>query len=703
MEGMVNISEIFGSKVFDDATMRERLPKKIYAEFHESVDKGVEMDSHVAEIVANAMKDWAIENGATHYTHWFQPLTGVTAEKHESFISPIDNSHVLMEFSAKELIKGEADGSSLPSGGIRATFEARGYSSWDTTSPAFIHEYRNGAILCIPTIFCSYNGETLDKKTPLLRSCDAINKETLRLLRLLGDETTKKVTVNSGAEQEYFLVPKEDFDKRVDLIYAGRTLFGASAPKGQELDDHYFGVLSDQLAEYMNDLNQELWKIGVMAKTQHNEAAPAQHELVPIFEAANLASDHNQLVMETMKKVAVRHGLFCLLNEKPFNGINGSGKHNNWSITTDTGKNLLDPGKHKKENLIFLLIMACAVRAIDKFSPLLRVAISTAANDLRLGSDEAPPAVISIFLGEELENTLESYISGNGGRYSKYSEDINFGISSVPYVKKDSTDRNRTSPFAFTGNKFEFRMVGSMASVSDSTTVINMIFADSFKKAADFIEAAEDKKQAVHDIISKMYSEHKRVVFNGNNYSEEWHAEAARRGLPNINNTVDALDYLTWDKAVELYGEHNVLTRAELLSRQQIGYENYANTIKIEANCMIQMTKKEIIPAVVKYMDELAITKLRLEKNGLSSTAVENTLKEINYNLDNLYSQTEELEKVCTSFETAKTGRDKAIVSRDLLRPVMEELRTYADNLELLTDRSVWPFPTYGELLFNVL
>ena len=541
----IDVAEIFGSDVFDDATMKERLPKKIYKELKQTISVGGELDSHVAEVVANAMKDWAIEKGATHYTHWFQPLTGITAEKHDAFISPTDDGGVILEFSGKELIKGEPDGSSFPSGGLRATFEARGYTAWDCTSPAFVHETPSGStVLCIPTIFCSYTGEALDKKTPLLRSMEALSVQALRIVRAFGDTEAQKVTTSVGPEQEYFLVDRDTYNQREDLIFAGRTLFGAPAPKGQELDDHYFGSIKERVSSYMNDLNEELWKLGVTAKTQHNEVAPAQHELAPIYNTTNIATDHNQLIMETMKKVALRHNLVCLLHEKPFAGINGSGKHNNWSMSTDTGVNLLDPGVTPHQNKQFLLILSAILKAVDEYAPLLRESAANPGNDHRLGANEAPPAIISIFLGEQLEDVLNQLCEKGEATSSKVGGKLDVGVSTVPSFMKDATDRNRTSPFAFTGNKFEFRMVGSTASIADPNTVLNTIVAETLRQAADVLEASDDPIMAAHDLTKKWIGEHIRIIFNGNGYSEEWVEEAERRGLPNIKNMVDALGSL---------------------------------------------------------------------------------------------------------------------------------------------------------------
>lgn len=699
----IDVAEIFGSDVFDDATMKERLPKKIYKELKQTISVGGELDSHVAEVVANAMKDWAIEKGATHYTHWFQPLTGITAEKHDAFISPTDDGGVILEFSGKELIKGEPDGSSFPSGGLRATFEARGYTAWDCTSPAFVHETPSGStVLCIPTIFCSYTGEALDKKTPLLRSMEALSVQALRIVRAFGDTEAQKVITSVGPEQEYFLVDRDTYNQREDLIFAGRTLFGAPAPKGQELDDHYFGSLKERVSSYMNDLNEELWKLGVTAKTQHNEVAPAQHELAPIYNTTNIATDHNQLIMETMKKVALRHNLVCLLHEKPFAGINGSGKHNNWSMSTDTGVNLLDPGVTPHQNKQFLLILSAILKAVDEYAPLLRESAANPGNDHRLGANEAPPAIISIFLGEQLEDVLNQLCEKGEATSSKVGGKLDVGVSTVPSFMKDATDRNRTSPFAFTGNKFEFRMVGSTASISDPNTVLNTIVAETLRQAADVLEASDDPIMAAHDLTKKWISEHIRIIFNGNGYSEEWVEEAERRGLPNIKNMVDAFGCLTEEYAVELFERHKVMTRVELTSRQEVGYEAYAKAINIEARTMIDMTKKEIIPAVIKYTTTVAQSVAAVKAVGADASVQEASLAEISKNLVAMNVALEKLEAATNKAASIEEPKAQAIVYRDEVFTTMSELREPADALEMLVDKSVWPFPTYGDLLFNV-
>ena len=703
MAKKIDVAEIFGSDVFDDATMKERLPKKIYKELKQTISVGGELDSHVAEVVANEMKDWAIEKGATHYSHWFQPLTGITAEKHDAFISPTDDGGVILEFSGKELIKGEPDGSSFPSGGLRATFEARGYTAWDCTSPAFIHETPSGTtVLCIPTIFCSYTGEALDKKTPLLRSMEALNVQALRIVRAFGDTEAQKVITSVGPEQEYFLVDRDTYNQREDLIFAGRTLFGAPAPKGQELDDHYFGSIKERVSEYMNDLNEELWKLGVTAKTQHNEVAPAQHELAPVYNTTNIATDHNQLVMETMKKVALRHNLVCLLHEKPFAGINGSGKHNNWSMSTDTGINLLDPGTTPHQNKQFLLILSAILKAVDEYAPLLRESAANPGNDHRLGANEAPPAIISIFLGEQLEDVLNQLCEKGEATSSKVGGKLDVGVSTVPSFMKDATDRNRTSPFAFTGNKFEFRMVGSTASIADPNTVLNTIVAETLRQAADVLEASDDPIMAAHDLTKQWISDHIRIIFNGNGYSEEWVEEAERRGLPNIKNMVDALGCLTEDYAVELFEKHKVMTRVELSSRQEVGYEAYSKAINIEARTMIDMARKEIIPAVIKYTTTVAQSVAAVKAVGADASVQEASLAEISKHLVAMNTALEKLEAATDKAAAVEDAKAQAIAYRDNVFSAMAELREPADALEMLVDKSVWPFPTYADLLFNV-
>ena len=607
MEENVNVTELFGCDVFNDAVMEERLPKKVYKELKETIEEGKELSLEIADVVAHEMKEWAIEKGATHFSHWFQPMTGVTAEKHDAFITaPKENGKVLLSFSGKELIQGEPDASSFPSGGLRATFEARGYTTWDCTSPAFVRHDSAGGILCIPTAFCSYTGEALDQKTPLLRSMEAVNKQALRILRLFGNTTAKRVTPSVGAEQEYFLVDKEKWLKRKDLIYTGRTLFGAMPPKGQEMDDHYLGTIRQRVSAYMKEVNEECWKLGVAAKTQHNEVAPAQHELAPIYAPVNIAQDHNQIMMRILKKVASRHGMRCLLHEKPFAGVNGSGKHNNWSLTSDDGVNLLDPGKNPHENKMFLLVLACILKAVDEHADLLRVSAADVGNDQRLGGNEAPPAVISVFLGDQLEDVLDQILKNGEATHSIKGEKFATGVTTLPDFRKDATDRNRTSPFAFTGNKFEFRMLGSQDSLSNCNVVLNTIAAEAFEEACDRLEKAEDFDKELNALIVEYTEKHKRIIFSGNGYSKEWQEEAKRRGLPNLPTMVDAIPALTTDAAIDMFEHFKVFTKAELEARAEIQYEIYAKAINIEARTMIDMATKQIIPAVVKYTTVLA-------------------------------------------------------------------------------------------------
>ena len=701
--GYLNVAEIFGENVFNDAVMQERLPKKVYKKLKEVIQEGRELDLETADVVAHEMKEWAIEKGATHYTHWFQPLTGVTAEKHDSFISaPLPSGKVLMSFSGKELIKGEPDASSFPSGGLRATFEARGYTAWDCTSPAFVRKDAAGAILCIPTAFCSYTGEALDEKTPLLRSMEAINKESIRLLRLFGNTTSKKVTPSVGPEQEYFLVDAKKFLQRKDLIYTGRTLFGAMPPKGQELDDHYFGTIRQRVASYMKDVNEELWKLGVAAKTQHNEVAPAQHELAPIYAEANIAVDHNQIIMKTLKKVACEHGLKCLLHEKPFAGVNGSGKHNNWSITTDDGINMLDPGKTPHENVQFLLVLACILKAVDVHADLLRESAADPGNDHRLGANEAPPAIISIFLGEQLQDVVEQLLSTGEATHSLNGGKLQTGVTTLPDLTKDATDRNRTSPFAFTGNKFEFRMVGSRDSIAGSNVVLNTIVAEAFAEACDVLEKADDFDTAVHSLIKEYLTDHQRIIFNGNGYSDEWVAEAEKRGLPNIKSMVEAIPALTTDKAVELFGKFGVFTKAELESRAEIKYENYAKAINIEAKAMIDIAAKQIIPAVVKYTKELADTVLAVKEAGADASVQAEMLADISGLLTETKAALKKLEAVTEEAAGKEEGKVQSEFYHFSVVPAMEGLRTPVDELEMIVDKEVWPMPSYGDLLFEV-
>ncbi len=703
MSEVMNVEAIFGERVFNLGTMRERLPKDVFREVKQVMEQGGELSLATADVVAKAMKDWAVERGATHYTHWFQPLTGITAEKHDSFIShPDEMGRMLMDFSGKELIKGEPDASSFPSGGLRATFEARGYTAWDITSPAFLKEDATGVILCIPTAFCSYTGEALDKKTPLLRSMEAVSQQALRIVRLFGNTRATKVIASVGLEQEYFMVDRKKYLQRPDLIFAGRTLFGAPAPKGQELEDHYFGVIRERIGAFMKDLNTELWRLGVTARTQHNEAAPAQHELAPIYETANIAVDHNQLVMETMKKVSERHGLRCLLNEKPFAGVNGSGKHNNWSINTDDGMNLLDPGDTPNENIQFLLVLACILKAVDTHADLLRQSASDVGNDHRLGGNEAPPAIISVFLGEQLEDVVKQLIETGEAKSCLLGGKLMTGVSTLPDLPKDATDRNRTSPFAFTGNKFEFRMVGSADSAASPNTTLNAIVAEAFCEAADRLEAAEDFDMAVHDMIKEYMTAHHRVIFNGNGYSEEWEAEAARRGLPNIKTMIEAAYTLTTPKAVKLFERFRIFTEAELQSREEVIYETYAKTINIEALTMIDMASRQIIPAVAAYTQKLARTVLDVRAAGVEPLVQAQLLAQINEKLGQMKQALSDLQSREAAAAAMTDAKAQAFCYKDEVMPAMEALRKPADELEMLVDRQDWPFPTYADLMFEV-
>ena len=703
MSEVLKVEEIFGNKVFTRATMKERLPKNVYKEVIKVMEEGGELTLAAADVVAKAMKAWATENGATHYTHWFQPLTGITAEKHDSFVThPDEDGKMLMEFSGKELIKGEPDASSFPSGGLRATFEARGYTTWDITSPAFIKETATGPTLCIPTAFCSYTGEALDKKTPLLRSMEALSKQAIRIVRLFGNTEAKKVTPSVGAEQEYFLVDQKKALQREDIIFAGRTLFGAPAPKGQEMDDHYFGVIRERIGGFMRDVNVELWKLGVTAKTQHNEAAPAQHELAPIYESANVAVDHNQLVMETLKRVAGHHGLRCMLHEKPFAGVNGSGKHNNWSITTDNGVNLLEPGQTPNENIQFLLVLACIMKAVDTHADLLRQSASNVGNDHRLGGYEAPPAIISIFLGEQLEDVVEQLVETGKADKLKKGEVLRTGVSTLPDFVKDATDRNRTSPFAFTGNKFEFRMVGSEDSIGSPNTTLNAIVAEAFCEAADRLEAAEDFDLAVHDLIKEYMTEHQRIIFNGNGYAPEWAEEAARRGLPNIPSMVEAVETLTTEKSIRLFEKFGIFTEAELHSRAEILYETYAKTINIEALTMLDMTNKQIIPAVMRFAKSLADTTTVVLSAGGDASVPSDLLKEVTAKLTEMKAAAEKLLQEETKASAMPRGKEQAFYYYNTVMTAMNDLRKPADELEKLVDKEYWPFPTYADLLFEV-
>ena len=700
---LFNVADIFGENVFNDTVMQERLPKKVYKNLRKTIEEGKDLDLETADVIAHEMKEWAIEKGATHYTHWFLPLTGVTAEKHDSFISaPLPSGKVLMTFSGKELIKGEPDASSFPSGGLRATFEARGYTAWDCTSPAFVRQDAGGATLCIPTAFCSYTGEALDQKTPLLRSMEAINKEALRLLRLFGNTTSKKVTPSVGAEQEYFLVDAEKFEERKDLIYTGRTLFGAMPPKGQELDDHYFGTIRQRIASFMRDVNIQLWKVGVPAKTQHNEVAPAQHELAPIYTEANIAVDQNQLTMQTLKRVACQHGLKCLLHEKPFAGVNGSGKHDNWSITTDDGINLLDPGKTPHENTQFLLVLACILKAVNKHADLLRESAADPGNDHRLGANEAPPAIISIFLGEQLEDVVEQLISTGEATHSLKGGKLETGVSTLPDLFKDATDRNRTSPFAFTGNKFEFRMVGSRDSIANPNIVLNTIVAEAFADACDILEKTDDFELAVHDLIKEYLTENQRIIFNGNGYSDEWVAEAERRGLPNIKSMVEAIPAITTDKAVELFERFSVFTKAELESRAEIQYEAYAKAINIEARTMIDMASKQFLPAFIKYTKTLADTVNAVKAAGVDASVQTETLKEVSALMAETKAALDNLVKTTADAAAKEEGEVQATYYHTEVVPAMDALRAPVDKLEMIVDKEAWPMPSYGDLIYEV-
>ncbi len=700
---LINVSEIFGENVFNDTVMQERLPKKVYKNLRKTIEEGKDLDLETADVIAHEMKEWAIEKGATHYTHWFLPLTGVTAEKHDSFISaPQPSGKVLMSFSGKELIKGEPDASSFPSGGLRATFEARGYTVWDCTSPAFVRQDAAGATLCIPTAFCSYTGEALDQKTPLLRSMEAINTQALRLLRLFGNTTSRKVTPSVGPEQEYFLVDAEKFEERKDLIYTGRTLFGAMPPKGQELDDHYFGTIRQRIAAFMKDVNEELWKVGVTAKTQHNEVAPAQHELAPIYAEANIAVDHNQIVMQTLKRVACQHGLKCLLHEKPFAGVNGSGKHNNWSLTTDDGINMLDPGKTPHENTQFLLVLMCILRAVNRHADLLRESAADPGNDHRLGANEAPPAIISVFLGEQLEDVMEQLISTGEATHSLKGGKLETGARSLPELSKDATDRNRTSPFAFTGNKFEFRMVGSRDSIASSNIVLNTIVAEAFADACDAIEQSDDFDKAVHDLIKEYATENQRIVFNGDGYSEAWVEEAERRGLPNIRSMVEAIPAMTTDKAVKLFERFHVFKRSELESRAEIQYETYAKVINIEARTMIDMASKQFLPAFIKYTKTLADTVNAVKAAGADASVQLDCLNSVTALMAETKKALDALIQVTDEAAAKEEGAVQANFYHTDVCPAMEALRAPVDKLEMIVDKEAWPMPSYGDLIFEV-
>ncbi|MCR5292672.1 MAG: glutamine synthetase III [Eubacterium sp.] len=695
-----NVPELFGSLVFDDREMRSRLSDEVYSSLKKTIDENARLDEAVADAVAEEMKNWAIENGATHFTHWFQPLTGVTAEKHDSFISPSPDGGVLMEFSGKELIKGEPDASSFPSGGLRATFEARGYTAWDPTSYAFIKDHT----LCIPTAFCSYSGEALDKKTPLLRSMQAINKQAKRILKLFGNEDVKYVRTSVGPEQEYFLVDKEMFNKRPDLKYTGRTLFGAMPPKGQEMDDHYFGVIKPRVTEFMEDLNSELWKLGILAKTEHNEVAPAQHELAPIYSTTNVATDSNQLTMEIMKKVAARHGMECLLHEKPFAGVNGSGKHNNWSIATDTGVNLLSPGKTPYENAQFLLFLAAVIQAVDDYQDLLRLSVATAGNDHRLGANEAPPAIISIFLGDELTGILDA-IREDKPYEGTEKVIMKLGVHSLPRFSRDTTDRNRTSPFAFTGNKFEFRSLGSSNSIACCNIMLNAAVAESLRQYADELEGAADFETALHDLIKRVITEHQRILFDGNGYGDEWIKEATEvRGLSNLKTTADAMPHLLDKKNMDMLMAHKVFTEAELQSRCEIMLENYVKTVNIEGLTMVDMVRKNYLPAIERYLFRLAeTTKLMREVSDKVKCNYEvTTMERLSELTDCILEAVMKLEDVLAEFKTIDDVFKSSAYVRDEMLPAMDSLRKYVDEAEMLTSQRDWPFPSYGQLLFSV-
>ncbi|MFR5969853.1 MAG: glutamine synthetase III [Clostridium sp.] len=697
------IEDVFGTKVFNDDVMQEYLPKKTYAQLRDTIENGEELAPEVANVVAHAMKEWALKNGATHYTHWFQPMTGVTAEKHDSFLSPESNAHAVLEFSGKELIKGEPDASSFPSGGLRATFEARGYTAWDCTSPAFLREDAIGTVLCIPTAFCSYTGEALDK-TPLLRSMEAISKQAVRVLNLLGDEDVTNVKCSVGPEQEYFLIDREQFLQRDDLIFTGRTLFGHMPPKGQELDDHYFGTIRERQAAFMRELNDELWKLGILSKTQHNEVAPAQHEMAPIYSTANIATDHNQLVMETMTKVARRHNFECLLHEKPFAGVNGSGKHDNWSLVTNTGKNLLSPGKTPYDNKQFLLFLSAVIAAVDDNAALLRMSASNPGNDHRLGANEAPPAIISIFLGEQLEDIVEQILQNGTATHSNKGERMDIGVHTIPPIKKDATDRNRTSPFAFTGNKFEFRMVASSMSIAGANTVLNATVADVLQSMADRMEKTDDLDKTVDEIIYETLKEHQKVIFNGNGYSDEWIAEAEKRGLPNVKTMVDATASLLYPKTIEMFERQHVYTKTELESRAEINYEAYAKAINIEAKTMIHMASKEYIPAIISY-----VTSLGDSINSISAACAE---ADLSVQKDLLTTCSSLLAKAQTALYALKDadkkanameeGKEQAEFFRDTVFTAMADLRAPIDELEMIVDKEYWPVPSYGDMLFEV-
>jgi len=693
---MNQISELFGSKVFNDRVMQARLPEETYKAVRQTVEEGKPLDSAVAQTVASAMKDWAVEQGATHFTHWFQPMTGITAEKHDSFISPGDADGVIMEFSGKELLKGESDASSFPSGGLRTTFEARGYTAWDPTSYAFIKDNT----LCIPTAFCAFNGECLDKKTPLLRSMEAISRQACRILRLFGDNTTKRVTPTVGAEQEYFLIDKQMYEKRRDLVFTGRTLFGAKPPKGQEMDDHYFGTIKPRVLAFMKDLDAELWKLGVLAKTEHNEAAPSQHELAPVFTSVNTATDHNQLTMELMKKVAEKHGMVCLLHEKPFCGVNGSGKHNNWSLSTNRGENLLNPGKAPQENKRFLLLLTAIIKAVDEFQDLLRISVATAGNDHRLGAAEAPPAILSIFLGDELTDVLDA-VEKETVYDEREKQMMAVGVRVLPKFARDTTDRNRTSPLAFTGNKFEFRMLGSAASIAEANIILNTAVADALSEFADTLETSTDFENDVTKLIRKTYAKHKRIVFNGDNYASEWVDEAARRGLLNLRTTPEALPYLISEKNLRLFARHHIFTEDELRSRYEIQTEEYCKTLHIEALTMLEMTTRTIIPAISAYAKEMADSFSARQQIMPGGERQKAHLAKLYGVIDALYEKSADLAELLREAEKMGAGQKAAVFYKDFVCRAMDEVRKAADEGEQETAAKWWPFPTYADMLFG--
>ena len=696
--------ENFSKNVFHDGVMRERLPKNVYTKLKKAVQEGSALPLELADAVAQGMKEWAIEQGATHYTHWFQPLTGVTAEKHEAFLSPVGEGKVMLEFSGKELVRSEADASSFPSGGLRATFEARGYTVWDCTSPAFLRREGETVTLCIPTAFCSYTGEALDKKTPLLRSMEAINREGLRILHLFGNEKSRFVRPSVGAEQEYFLIDREKYLKRKDIVYTGRTLFGSMPAKGQELDDHYYGIIRKRIAEFMRDLDEELWSLGVPVKTEHNEVAPSQHELAVVYEEANISLDHNQLVMESLKKVASRHGLECLLHEKPFAGVNGSGKHNNWSLTTDDGINLMNPGESPHENIQFLLVLSCVLAAVDTHSELLRMSAANVGNDHRLGADEAPPAIISCFIGSQLQGVVDQLLGTGYATESCKGRSLMTGVRALPSVLQDDTDRNRTSPFAFTGNKFEFRMLGSSDSIASANIVLNAITAEQFKLAADYLEKQEDFQLAVHDYIKKLLTEHERIVFNGNGYAKEWVKEAERRGLPNLSSMVQAISALTKKEAIQLFSKFSIYTEAELRSREKVEYEHYAKVIHIEGRAMVNITGKQIIPSAMQYVERLASTirVVREVSKTASTYAEERLLQKTSMLLEEIDKGREKLLHDLEKMHSSSDEKETAFYAYETIVPDMQALRKSCDSLENIMDKSLWPFPSYGDLLYEV-